>query len=409
MNNYLRSILCTVLLAIASYGFGYTTADYTAAMNQGNYDSAITIISDIIKNSTNKSGDLYYKRACAYEKKGNYVYAVVDCGTALTYAPTNQSYFLLRGKCKQKINDPTYISDLRNAGSEGLAMLNEKPAPKKPAAPMAQNKSSKSGPSDVDVNIPVSRNRNPNTFVLIFCNENYLEDGISRVDYAHNDGNKFKEYCIKTLGIPVQNIHLREDATRNQFRSEIKWARNISDAYGKDADLIVYYSGHGMPDDRSKKAYILPSDGIANDPESGYALSQLYDELGDLQFNSSVVLLDACFSGTKRNGEMMTAAKGVAIKPSEEELSGNVVVISATQGDDTAYPDDDNSHGLFTYFILKKLQESKGDTTIADLANYVTTNVKRASVVKQNKMQIPSVNYSPESTVNLEFVNLGQK
>ncbi|MDE7350980.1 MAG: caspase family protein, partial [Muribaculaceae bacterium] len=184
---------------------------------------------------------------------------------------------------------------------------------------------------------------------------------------------------------------------------------NISDAYGNDADLILYYSGHGMPDDRSRKAYLLPSDGIANDPESGYALSQLYDELGEMKFNSTLVLLDACFSGAKRDGKMLTAAKGVAIKPSEEELSGNVAVISATQGDDTAYPDDDSNHGLFTYFLLKRLQETKGYTTIGDLASYISTNVKRASLVKQNKMQVPAVNYSPESTVDLEIVNFGQK
>ncbi|MDE5849574.1 MAG: caspase family protein [Muribaculaceae bacterium] len=393
-------------------GLGYTGADYASAMDQGNYDKAITIMTDIIKGTDTKSGELYYKRASAYAKKGDFVYAVIDCGTALTYSPGEEKYFLLRGECKKQINDPTYVSDLRNAGPKGLALLNEKPAAAKPSVPIAhtvQNKANQSGPSDVDVNIPVVRHKNPNTFVLIFCNENYLEDGISNVNYAHNDGNKFKEYCIKTLGIPVQNIHLRADATRNQFRSEIKWARNISDAYGNDADLILYYSGHGMPDDRSRKAYLLPSDGIANDPESGYALSQLYDELGEMKFNSTLVLLDACFSGAKRDGKMLTAAKGVAIKPSEEELSGNVAVISATQGDDTAYPDDDSRHGLFTYFLLKRLQETKGYTTIGDLASYISTNVKRASLVKQNKMQVPAVNYSPESSVDLEIVNFGQK
>lgn len=202
---------------------------------------------------------------------------------------------------------------------------------------------------------------------------------------------------------------MRTDATRNQLRSEIKWVKNISDAYGKDANLILYYSGHGMPDEKSRRAYLLPSDGIANDPESGYALSQLYEELGELNFNASLVLLDACFSGTKRNGEMLTASKGVAIKPSEEELSGNVAVISATQGDDTAYPDDDNGHGLFTYFLLKKLQETKGNVTIQDLADYISKNVKRASVVKMSKMQSPTVNYSVESSVNLGTVNLLHK
>jgi hypothetical protein len=35
---------------------------------------------------------------------------------------------------------------------------------------------------------------------------------------------------------------------------------------------------------------------------------------------------------------------------------GNMVVFSAAQGDETAYPNNDEKHGMFTYFLLKKLQ-----------------------------------------------------
>lgn len=408
MKTIIRILVIFVVLVCVQSAHAYTTADYISAMNQHDYNKAITVMNDLIRNSTSKNGDLYYKRACAFEKKGNYVYAVIDCGTALKYSPTNQEYFLLSAKCKQKINDPTYVKDAENAGTAGLALLGRNTV-ESTLATTQQVKPRSSKLSDIDTNIPQSLHKNSNTFVLIFNIENYIENDISKVDFAINDGNKFKEYCIKTLGVPEQNIHLRTDATRNQLRSEIKWVKNISDAYGKDANLILYYSGHGMPDEKSRRAYLLPSDGIANDPESGYALSQLYEELGELNFNASLVLLDACFSGTKRNGEMLTASKGVAIKPSEEELSGNVAVISATQGDDTAYPDDDNGHGLFTYFLLKKLQETKGNVTIGDLADYISKNVKRASVVKMSKMQSPTVNYSVESSVNLGTVNLLHK
>lgn len=322
----------------------------------------------------------------------------------MNYSPTNQEYFLLRARCKQKLNDPTYVADAQNAGEAGLALLGHTSNPSQTLASASQPVRRKA--SDVDINIPQSNLKNTNTFVLIFGIENYLESDISKVDFALNDGAKFKEYCMRTLGIPEQNIHYRSDATRNQIRSEIKWARNISEAYGQDANLVVYYSGHGMPDERSKKAYLLPSDGIANDPESGYALATLYEELGQLNFKSSLVLLDACFSGTKRNGDMLTASKGVAIKPANEELFGNVAVLSATQGDDTAYPDEENGHGLFTYYLLKKIQETKGNVTIAELSDYISTNVRRASVVRNTKMQSPTVNYSSESSINLGNINL---
>lgn len=384
----------------------YTTADYISAMYRGDYSQAINVMTSLIKSAATKNGDYYYKRACAYEKKGNYIYAVIDCGTALNYSPANQEYFLLRAKCKLKLDDPTYIADAHNAGQAGLALLDQSSSSTSQLVTTTTQPIRRRSTSDVDINIPKSSIKNANTFVLIFGIENYIESDISNVDFALNDGVKFREYCLHTLGIPEQNIHYRSDATRNQLRSEIKWARNISEAYGKDANLIVYYSGHGMPDEKTRKAYLLPADGIANDPESGYALSSLYEELGEMNFNYSLILLDACFSGTTRNGEMLTAFKGVAIKPSNEELFGNVVVLSATQGDETAYPDEESGHGLFTYYLLKKLQESKGNITIAELSDYISTKVKRASVVRNAKMQTPTVNYSTESSINLGNVNL---
>lgn len=403
----LRHIFTIMCLgaAIAAQGADFT--GYDAAMRKGNYSEAREIMTRIISEATQKTDDMYYRRALAFEKAGNYIYAVIDCNSALELAPKKTDYYLLMGRCKKRINDPTYADDLRNAGAEGLALLDQKPARPAPAA--AATPTATHRPSDVDLNIPLTGVSNPNTFVLIFGIENYLEDGISSVEYALNDGEQFRQYCIRTLGIPEQNIHVRSDATRNQIRSEIKWARNISQAYGNEADMLVYYSGHGMPDEKSKKAYLLPADGIANDAESAYSLSSLYEEFGSMNFNSTLIMLDACFSGTKRDGALLTAAKGIRIKPVEEELTGNVAVLSASQGDETAWPDTENSHGLFTYYLLKKLQESRGNVTIGELADYVADNVRKASVVRRGTMQEPSANYSTDSTVNLRNIKLGRK
>ena len=249
--------------------------------------------------------------------------------------------------------------------------------------------------SDVDIDIPVSTSGvNSKTFVLILSNENYSESNVSRVYFANKDGETFKQYCIKTLSIPEDNIHMKIDATRNQMRSEIKWLQNVSEAFGKNANIIVYYSGHGMPDETSQKAYLLPSDGIANDPESAYSLSSLYKQLGSMDVNSVVVFLDACFSGSQRNGEMLTASKGVAIKPKDEVLDGRVIVMAASQGDETAYTYNEKGHGLFTYFLLKKLQESKGNISLYDLSQFIVSNVRQVSIIKNKRNQTPVVSAS---------------
>ena len=105
-------------------------------------------------------------------------------------------------------------------------------------------------------------------------------------------------------------------------------------------------------------------------------------------------MMDACFSGTKRSGDMMTSARGIAIKVRQKTPPGNLIVFSAAQGDETASSYKDAKHGLFTYFLLKKLKETKGSATLGELSKYVTDQVTRYSIVENGKSQTPTINPS---------------
>ena len=122
---------------------------------------------------------------------------------------------------------------------------------------------------------------------------------------------------------------------------------------------------------------------------------------------SAVVFIDACFSGAKREDQMLTSARGVAIKVKNDVPQGNLVVFSAAQGDETAHQNESKGHGLFTYYLLKKLQETSGNTTLGELSEYVIKQVKRQSVVINNKLQVPMVIPS-QSMVNT-WQSLGLK
>ena len=87
---------------------------------------------------------------------------------------------------------------------------------------------------------------------------------------------------------------------------------------------------------------------------------------------------------------MDTEARGVIIVPRDEAPVSNMVIFSACSGDETAYPYKNQKHGLFTYFLLKKLQEDKGKTTYKQLAEYISKNVKQQSIRLQGKIQTPT-------------------
>lgn len=242
---------------------------------------------------------------------------------------------------------------------------------------------------DVDFDIPIADNVSNHTFAVIISNEKYQME--KSVQYAENDGKAFAEYCKKTLGIPEKNVHFVTNATLNNIKHEIKWMQDVIAVYKGEAKAIFYYAGHGIPDEQNKNAYLLPIDGYGSDVTTGYALEDLYKALGSLPSKSVTVFLDACFSGAKRDGDMLASARGVAIKVKQNNPTGNMVVFTAAQGDETAYPYKEEGHGLFTYYLLKKLQETKGDVTLGELGDYIKTQVERQSIVTNGKLQSPSI------------------
>ena len=243
--------------------------------------------------------------------------------------------------------------------------------------------------SSVDTRIAVNDAKDENTFVVIISNEDYKHE--EPVPFAKNDGEVFKIYCQKTLGIPESNISFVPNATLNEMSYELDHLAEVLNAYDGTARAIIYYTGHGMPDEDSKDAYLLPVDGYSQKPTSGMSTKELYTRLGSMNSKSIMVFLDACFSGARRDGKMLASSRGVALKVNSDPVGDNTVVFSAAQGNETAYPYKSQQHGMFTYYVLDKMQQSGGCTTLGELSDYVTTNVKRRSVVENKKSQTPSV------------------
>lgn len=245
--------------------------------------------------------------------------------------------------------------------------------------------------SDVDTEIPQVNKPNNNTVALIIANEKYAN--VPSVDFATHDGDIFRQYCIKTLGIPKENIRYLSNATYGQTIEAIDNISGMIKAMD-NPDLIVYYAGHGIPDEATKDAYLLPVDGTPALTATSKSLNKLYQELGELPTGKVMVFLDACFSGGTRNGQPLSATRSVAIAPKAAAPKGNMFILSATSAQETAMPYKEKGHGMFTYFLLKKLRDSKGNCSLQDLSDYVIANVRLESNRVNRKQQTPTVSRS---------------
>lgn len=268
---------------------------------------------------------------------------------------------------------------------------------KKASAQSKQNNSNKNIEvlqSDVDQNIPTSTMRNDNVYALIIANEEY--QFLDNVNFASHDGEVFKEYCIKTLGIPERQIRFCPNASYGIISGGVDWLSYALNNF-EGSRAIVYYCGHGIPDEKTGEAYIIPVDGKGTNTATCYSLNQLYKTLSNTKAANVTYFMDACFTGANKEGSMLVAARGVAREPKKESIDGNTVVFSASSGDETAMTYEEKGHGLFTYYLLKKLQETGGDVSYYELAAYINRNVKKDAFLLNEKPQTPVVAVSHDA------------
>jgi hypothetical protein len=99
--------------------------------------------------------------------------------------------------------------------------------------------------SDVDSNIPETNMVSNLNFALIIGNEDYIKyqkdlNNEMNVDFANNDARVFKEYSIKTLGIPEKNIIFILDGTAGQINQGLSKLNLIAKNTNGKAKVYFY-------------------------------------------------------------------------------------------------------------------------------------------------------------------------
>lgn len=253
------------------------------------------------------------------------------------------------------------------------------------------------GEEIADVDYPPKTNiKNRNGIAVVFGIESYLY--APPVSFALNDADIFREYLIKVFGIKRENIYFKtnERATKGEFEKVFSKNGWISNNSTEKTDLFIFYAGHGAPDLRSKQTYLIPYDIDPNYATTGYALNELYQNLGQLDVNSITVLLDACFTGVSRdNRPLLADSRPIYISVEETQVPNNTIVFTAASGVEISSAYISKMHGLFTYFFLKGLngyadRDANRQITIEEMQEYLLENVS-TQARKMGREQHPQI------------------
>ncbi|MBI9069943.1 MAG: caspase family protein, partial [Salinivirgaceae bacterium] len=266
------------------------------------------------------------------------------------------------------------------------------------------------GVVDVDENIPTIQNKNNSKYALIIGNEQYenFQTGLKaeqNVEFAENDAEIFREYCLKTLGIPEENIIFEKNCGVVRMQQSISQINSVVKTMNGEAEVVFYYAGHGFPNENTKEPCLIPVDVSSTSINMAISLNSVIEKLTQYPSKRVILFVDACFSGGGRNMGLL-ASRGIKIVPKNANLLGNVVMFSASSAEQSSLAYNEKRHGLFTYFLLKKLQESEGKATLQELEEYLSKQVSIKSALIHSREQNPEVHFNPNIKENWRAWNL---
>lgn len=237
---------------------------------------------------------------------------------------------------------------------------------------------------------------NRNRYALVIGNEDYSMTGANaeiNVPYAVNDAMVFREYCIRTFGVPAGQIKMIPNSTAGMMHEQLDWLVNMAST-DPEAELIFYYSGHGNNDEATKEPYLLPVDITGKNIRLGISLADLYKRLATYPVKGAYVFLDACFSGGHKSAAPLIAQKGVRVVPKPGMPQGYTLSFSSSSGDQTSSVYHDKKQGYYTYYLVKAIKDANGDLTMKQLFEKTNAEVKKATALI-GKMQEPQYMASP--------------
>ena len=226
---------------------------------------------------------------------------------------------------------------------------------------------------------------------VIIGNKAYQDDRVPDVDYAHNDADAFYKFVVGPLGFSSDNVVDLRDATKARMESAFGAKGNVrgqlwrwAEADGS-SDIVVFYSGHGVPGISDGRGYLLPVDANPDTAEiNGYPIDVLYENLGKVPSRSVTVFLDACFSGGSGDGgKLIEGASPVYVEADVSGVAG-LTVLTAASGKQLASWDTNARHGLFTEHLLDALYgaadaDDDGGVSAAEAKLYLDRHMTRAA------------------------------
>lgn len=179
--------------------------------------------------------------------------------------------------------------------------------------------------------------------------------------YADNDAKQMYNLLTRKAGFKNDSAHvkllLNGEATYGNIINAVDWLDKKA-RLNPGAKIVFYFSGHGSPVlTAGRKDFadglLVPSEAILSGISSRTAISMkdLDHQFGRIKNRNVVMIIDACFSGSKS----ATGMKLIVPKVKKSFLSAKKQIITASAADRPAEEYSSGRQGAFSYFFMKAM------------------------------------------------------
>jgi len=195
--------------------------------------------------------------------------------------------------------------------------------------------------------VPVQLKEGKN-YAMLIASQNYDDSSIPSLENPIPDAVKLKMILKNSYNFSDENVLTLFNPERADFRKKFL---QLTELLQPEDNLIIFYAGHGIWVDKEKKGYWLLTDARRNDVNSWLPNKEVLDMIASVPSRHTLLITDACFSGSV----FKTRSIGADASPAIREMSEKISRVAITSGNDTEVPDE----SVFMKYLVKALSENK--------------------------------------------------
>lgn len=132
-------------------------------------------------------------------------------------------------------------------------------------------------------------------YALIISVQDYEDDNIQDLDNPNSDATSLAEVLNSDYTFEKSDIRLLKNPDRADI---IEAFDRLAHEIEERDNLLIFYAGHGIWDERLKQGFWLPSDARLDSKAQWLSNSTLRDYISGIKSKHTLLVTDACFSGS---------------------------------------------------------------------------------------------------------------